>query len=429
MLYERWREVARTFPDSIALREASSGRQWTFRELESAGEQESTGPAGCAFPQGVSPEFILCLLRAWRSGQVVCPLEQPMAPDIDADLPDGAVHLKMTSATTGSSRMIVFTADQLIADAENVVSTMGLRRDWPNLGVISLAHSYGFSNLVLPLVLHGIPLILVSAPLPEVIRNAASGQDAVTLAAVPALWRTWHDAEAIPDQVRLAISAGAPLPVALEQKIFAARGLKLHNFYGSSECGGIAYDATQEPRTDASCVGTPMRNVDLSVDAEGCLQVRSAAVGMTYWPQANGTLQDGVFRTSDLARITDGQVFLLGRSGDQINIAGRKVSPETIEKALAGHPGVRDCLVFGVPVEHGDRSEIIVACVVPGAGAGADNESLRQFLLSQLPAWQVPREWWRVDSLGVNQRGKLSRTEWRRRFLQSHGPDLGAKRH
>ena len=53
---------------------------------------------------------------------------------------------------------------------------MGLRPDWPNLGVISLAHSYGFSNLVLPLLLHGIPLILAPSPLPEAVRQAAGGR-------------------------------------------------------------------------------------------------------------------------------------------------------------------------------------------------------------------------------------------------------------
>ena len=90
---------------------------------------------------------------------------------------------------------------------------MGLRADWPNLGVISLAHSYGFSNLVLPLLLHGIPLILAPAPLPEIIRRAAENEQSITLAAVPAMWRAWHEAGAIPQNVRLAISAGAPLPL------------------------------------------------------------------------------------------------------------------------------------------------------------------------------------------------------------------------
>jgi len=312
--------------------------------------------------------------------------------------------------------MIAFTASQLMADAESVVATMGLRPDWPNVGVISLAHSYGFSNLVLPLLLHGIPLILVPAPLPELVKRAAALERNVTLAAVPALWRTWHDADAIPSSVRLAITAGAPLPLALEQSVFALRGLKIHNFYGSSECGGIAYDATAGPRTESSCVGAPMKGVSLSLAEDGCLEVRSPAVGMTYWPEPSPNLGNGVFRTGDLAEISYGLVYLRGRATDQINVAGRKVSPETIERALMSHPAVADCLVFGAPVDDAQRSEIIVACVV--AGPGGDEIQLRQYLLERLPAWQVPREWWWVDSLGTNSRGKLSRAEWRRRFLE-----------
>src|SRR5205823_14680500 len=100
-----------------------------------------------------------------------------------------------------------------MADAENIVETMGLRREWPNLGVISLAHSYGFSNLVTPLLLHGIPLLLCDSPLPEAVRRAAIGAEAIALPAVPALWRAWHEAAAIPPNVRLAISAGAPFPL------------------------------------------------------------------------------------------------------------------------------------------------------------------------------------------------------------------------
>src|SRR5205085_9914829 len=132
-------------------------------------------------------------------------------------LPSSFVHLKSTSATTGQPRMVAFTAEQLMADAENIVQTMGLCAAWPNLGVISLAHSYGFSNLILPLLLHGIPLILVGSALPEAVRRAAATEGAVTLAAVPALWGKWHEGDAIPPNVRLAISAGAALPLKLEQ--------------------------------------------------------------------------------------------------------------------------------------------------------------------------------------------------------------------
>jgi len=291
---------------------------------------------------------------------------------------------------------------------------MGLRPDWPNLGVISLAHSYGFSNLVLPLLLHGIPLVLLDSPLPESLRRAAATVPHTTLPAVPALWRTWHEAGAIPANVRLAISAGAPLPLSLEQDVFAKAGLKIHNFYGATECGGIAYDISSTPRMDAVCVGSPMKNVTLSVNQDGCLEVRSAAAGQSYWPAPETNLGSGCYSTSDLAEIRDGQVFLRGRASDQINVAGRKVSPEIVERALSQHPQVRDCLVFGAPGAGNGRGEIIVACVVTDPGATL--EALRQFLLEQLPAWQVPREWRLLDSLAPNQRGKLSRAEWRSRL-------------
>lgn len=415
MLYDRWHEIAARFRNEIALRDLTGGKQWTFSQLAAEVEKGRGVDGKIIFPQGISSDFIFAVLQGWRFGRVVCPLEAGQSPPSFSKLPSGCVHLKMTSATTGAPRTIVFKAEQLMADAENIVVTMGLRRDWPNLGVISLAHSYGFSNLVLPLLLCGIPLTLVSAPLPEMVRRAAEEMEGVTLPAVPALWRTWHEAGAISGKIRLAISAGAPLPLALEQAVFSKHGIKIHNFYGSSECGGIAYDATQCPRQDAACVGAPMKNVQLSAGEDGCLQVRGRAVGETYWPEPGDNLGQGCFKTNDLVKFKDGLVYLRGRIGDQINVAGRKISPESIERILLTHPEVSDCLVFGVPSSEEERTEIIVACVAVKNGLTA--EKLKQFMLSQLPAWQVPRQWWFVESLRANQRGKLSRAEWRQKFL------------
>jgi len=322
--------------------------------------------------------------------------------------------LKTTSATTTAPRHVLFTAAQLAADAENILFTMGLRPDWPNLGVISLAHSYGFSSLVLPLLLHGIPLILAPSPLPEVVRRAALGWPALSLPAVPAMWRAWHEAKAIPASANLAISAGAPLPVALEQAVFAGSELKLHNFYGSSECGGIAYDTSDTPRTDDAFVGSAMHGVKLEINEAGCLMVRSHAVGETYWPERDDSLGEGRFETSDLAELKAGQVYLRGRASDVINIAGRKVSPEIIERALSEHTAVKASLVFGVPGPD-ERGDIMVACIATRKPVNAD--ALRKFLLVRLDSWQVPREWWFVDSLTPNQRGKISRADWRKKFL------------
>lgn len=418
MLYDRWREICRTAANQFALSDLASDRSWTFAQLSRAAESGGKSAQTASFPSGQEADFVLEVLRAWRSGRVVCPLEPGQLRPAHKKVPRGIMHLKTTSASTGTPRLIAFTGAQLMADAANIVETMGLRPDWPNLGLISLAHSYGFSNLVLPLLLHGIPLVLAGSALPESVRRAIGNFREVTIAGVPALWRTWLEAGVLSPKVRLAVSAGAPLPLELEKKIHARAGIKIHNFYGSSECGGIAYDETSLPRADAACVGRPMRNVTIDIGPDGCVEVRSSAVGQTYWPKPIDNLGKGVFRTSDLGEMKDGRLFLRGRASDQINVAGRKVLPEAIEAVLSKHPRVRACLAFGVPEDDPRRGETIVACVAGSAGVTPEN--LKQFAISRLPAWQVPRKWWLLETLETNHRGKLSRAEWRKRYLEQY---------
>jgi acyl-CoA synthetase (AMP-forming)/AMP-acid ligase II len=415
MLYELWRRTVDQQGDRWAVRDLSSGREWTFRELEAAAQGHPVAGDSFLFPQGTGLEFLLTTLQGWRQGRVNCPLETGQAPPTLDRAPAGCAHFKVTSATTGQARFIAFTADQLVADVDHIVATMGLRPDWPNLGLISLAHSYGFSNLVLPLLLRGIPLILGHSALPEVLRQAAETSRDVTLPAVPALWRAWHQAGAITRNIRLAISAGAHLPLALEREVFTATGVKIHNFYGASECGGIAYDRSETPRAAETCAGQPMRGVEVSLGEFSCLRVRSAAVGQTYWPEPGAALVEGRFQTSDLAELRDGETHLLGRSTDVINVAGRKVLPELIEQALLGYRGLDACLVFGVPSSVETRGEQIVALLV--SRVEPDLAALRRFLGDRLPSWQIPRAWCMVSDLELNVRGKLSRAEWRRKYL------------
>ena len=415
MLYERWREIAREHASEVAVRDVAAKESITFGELASAIERAAAPEEPALFPQGHDLQFVRTVLIGWKHGRIVCPLEQGQPPPAVGKLPPNCAHLKLTSATTGPARMIVFSEEQLFADPQNIVSTMGLRAEWPNVGLISLAHSYGFSNLILPLLLFGIPLTLARPPLPEMLRAIAKELEAFTLAAVPALWQAWHEARAIPQNVRIAISAGAPLPLGLESDVFAQTGLKIHNFYGSSECGGIAYDRSQKPRSDAALAGTALDNVSLRQSEDGLLTVSGPAVAETYWPESHPRLKNGTFVTSDIVELEkSGNVYLRGRATDLINVAGRKVLPEVIEGQLLYHPAVRDCVVFGMPDADSGRGESIAACVV----AGASERDLREFLLAKVPAWQVPRIWHFMDSLPRNERGKISRAELRRRFLQ-----------
>ena len=347
-----------------ALSEFPSGRRWTFAELADAVEKLPAAGEPFVFAQGHSAEFIFDVLRAWRDRAVLCPLEIGQPKPALPVPPKPACHLKLTSATTGPARAVVFTAEQLAADAENIVATMGLRPDWPNLGAISLAHSYGFSNLVLPLLLHGIPLVMVASPLPEIVRRAAENLSGLTLAAVPALWRTWHETNAIPatDPARhfrrRAVAGG------LERDIFQARGLKIHNFYGSSECGGIAYDATETPRDRRRLRRLAHAQCDARLQRRRLPARRQPRRGTGLLAGAGRRAGSGNFPDQRPRGIPRRPVFLRGRLSDQINVAGRKVSPAAIEQILATHPAVRECIVFGVPGNDADRNETIAAAVV-----------------------------------------------------------------
>lgn len=416
-LQQRWQQVVHAHAERPAVTVAAEGRVLTFAEL--AAEAAVLPPAGAEVTaQGKGLPFLLEVLRAWRDDAVLRPLDGGAAADDFTKVYAPEVcHVKTTSGSTGTPREVLFSAPQLIADADQIVSTMGLRPEWANIGVISMAHSYGFSNLVLPLLLHGIPLILAESPLPEALRKILSGGRGFTLPAVPAMWRAWHAAGVIDERIKLGISAGAPLSLDLERAVTERSGVKIHNFYGSSECGGIAYDRNPEPRPAANLAGSAMDGVGLSVDEEtGCLVVRSAAVGLGY-SDDNPALGGGRFLTSDHVRLADDGVWLEGRASEAINVAGRKISPSVIEEKLLSLPGVRYCVVFGVPSQDAARVEEIVACL--NIKEPDNLLKIQQTSARQLPATEQPRHWRVCQDLEPDARGKISRAVWRERWLAS----------
>jgi long-chain acyl-CoA synthetase len=421
-LYERWLETCAPHRQDWAVREPATGREWTFGALAEAlawMPREAEGRMLVAGADEGVAMFVLKTLQAWRDGAVLMPVEKAGAVVDERPVPEGVAHVKVTSGSTGEPRRVYFGEAPLIADWEQIQRTMRLRREAPNLGVISVAHSYGFSNLVLPLLLGGMPLLALRDPLPGTMRRAFECGGRVTLPAVPAMWRAWHQAGVLEGaEIACGITAGAPMPLELEAAIFERWGLKVHNFYGLSECGGIAFDATDEPRASAEQAGQPMSGVTLRVGEDGCLEVRGAAVATRY-DRASDRLGGGVFRTSDLARLEGGWVYLEGRMTDTIHVAGRKVSPQVIEAALLRHPGVRHCVVFGIASTDAARVEEIVACV--NTEAGVTQDALQAGVGRDLPGWQVPRRWWRTEQLVPDARGKLPRAVWRERFLRAGG--------
>ncbi|MEY2558537.1 MAG: long-chain acyl-CoA synthetase [Verrucomicrobiota bacterium] len=326
--------------------------------------------------------------------------------------------LKLTSGTTAAPRAIRFRSEQLLADCVQICDTMDITDRDLNFAVIPLSHSYGFSNLVTPLLARGVPMVLSRDRMPRAVLDDLARTNATVFPGMPVFYQAFSEMSDVPalPHLRLCISAGAPLPLEVAAKFRAKFHQSIHSFYGSSECGGICYDR-QAPLLEQGFVGEPMRGVELELlkpDAPATrVRVRSVAAGDGYFPAPDeDKLGHGVFIPDDLLSGSDSGFRIVGRISDVINVAGKKVNPAEVEAELLRFTGVRAAVVFGR--ESILRNEEVAACVV---AEGKIRESdLLEFCRTRLSGWQVPKRIFFVKEIPVNERGKINRRELASRF-------------
>lgn len=390
-LYDRWLRIARNRADERAVCE---GGQWiTFGELAERLEKRETVESLVIARTG-GADFFVEILRSWRDGQAVLPLERAATePVLAAPAPDGVALVKYTPGAAGVPRGIWFSPEAVAADGDRITAAMGLRTEHPNIGVVSLAHSYGFSSVVLPLLLHGVPVVLADSPFPAVMEEAVAwAGGSVVLPAVPSMWRAWLRTGRLKNwPVRLAVSAGSPLPLELERSIYETTGLKVHDFYGASECGAIAWDDTATPRTTEGGVGKPLPGVCVRI-LDGRIEVASDAAGTGYdQPRDGDALGGGRYLTRDTGFVENGVLILSGKLTGAINVAGRKVSPAKVERAILDTGLAVAVKVTGFASHDPERCEEIAAHLTLREGATVAD--LKRALAEKLPLWEVPRKW------------------------------------
>ena len=110
----------------------------------------------------------------------------------------------------------------------------------------------------------------------------------------------------------------------------------------------------------------------------------------------------------------DGYLYLGDRTGDMILTGGANVYPAEVEAAIAEHPAVRSCVVFGVPDD--DKGNTIHA-VVEADEADLDVDDLLAFLRERLVLYKLPRTVERVDEPLRDDAGKVRRGELRAAHL------------
>ena len=344
-LLERWQSIVAQKGDAPAIFNTRADVARTFRQVdERASDFESkidNFKAGSviAVQIGNHEDWPSILIACLRRGVVVMPLEQSISDQqrdaalkichacaVVSAVSSGSVEvvrlrtaastvawgkkapalLKLTSGTTAAPRVIRFRSQQLLADCDQICDTMGISDVDLNFGVIPVSHSYGFSNLLTPLIARGVAMVLSQDRTPRAVLDDIAKTNATVFPGMPVFYQAFCEMENAPPlpNLRLCISAGAPLPIATAKKFREKFGLPIHSFYGASECGGICYD--REATNDLEgFVGAPMKDVDLEMVEQSAeasqIRVRSPAVGDGYFPEPDeGKLGDGVFVPDDL---------------------------------------------------------------------------------------------------------------------------------
>lgn len=131
----------------------------------------------------------------------------------------------------------------------------------------------------------------------------------------------------------------------------------------------------------------------------------------TYWDKF---ADKGYYFAGDGARLDDdGDVWLLGRVDDVMNVSGHRLSTAEIESALVGHEGVAEAAVVGASDE--TTGQAVVAFVIiksrflkqnPVEGLG---DELRRWVGEQIGPIARPRDVYIVGELPKTRSGKIMR--------------------
>jgi long-chain acyl-CoA synthetase len=150
-------------------------------------------------------------------------------------------------------------------------------------------------------------------------------------------------------RVRIALSAGAPLPSEV-QALWQVWGVNLKNLFGQTEGGVLAAQFDSFPRPGS--VGAPYPGVEIRLGADEEIIGKSPGSFVGYWsdPAASAeVLQPDGIHTGDIGMLDgDGQLWIVDRKKDIVITAGGKnVSPSRIETALKSSPYISEASVIG----------------------------------------------------------------------------------
>jgi acetyl-CoA synthetase len=227
----------------------------------------------------------------------------------------------------------------------------------------------------------------------------------------------------------------------LAEQVFGGR-VPVINFSGGTEVGG-SFLAPYPVEPIPSCsLGGPSLGMDVDVVDDAGKPLRGSIgelVCRQPWPaMTRGVWRDrerylesywstfpGIWCHGDYARVDEnGQWYILGRSDDVMNVAGKRLAPAEVESVLTTHPAVAEAAAVGIPDPK--KGESVWAFWVPRPGAEIEgvSEELRRLVAAGVGKPFAPAKVWVVDALPKTRSAKILRRAVRAAAIGADPGDL-----
>ncbi len=352
-----------------------------------------------------------------------------MPEPLDANVSDRVAALIYTSGTTGVPKGVMLSHRNLLFMAEGSAKVRSVNPNDRVFGVLPMSHAVGLATVLLGSLAAGASVYLVPRFDPMTARITLDKERITLLYGTPAIFNQLLQYAKLRKlsslkfpELRIITSSGARLDPATKAGTESLFGMVLHNGYGVTECSPtIAMTRPEAPRADTS-IGPPFPGIELKfigsdgqpvADGDvGELRVRGPSVMKGYYRAPEDTAaavdSEGWFNTRDLARMTDGNLVVVGRTTDLIVHQGFNVYPAEVEAVLNAHPAVAQSAVVGRTI-HGDEEVVAFVELMPDSNVSSFD--LADYAAQHLATYKRPSRILLVSSMPLTPTGKVVKGE------------------
>lgn len=351
----------------------------------------------------------------------------PPLPEVAERAGEDPAVLLYTSGTTGRPKGAVLTHANLTSNARLSAELFSLAPGDVMFGGLPFFHVFGQTVALNGALGAGATVTLLPRFDPARALEILVRDEVTVFAGVPSMYVALLQAaggEPVrAPRLRAGVSGGSPLPVEVLERFEALFGAPIYEGYGLSETSPVVCFNQEDRGRRPGSIGTVVRGAQLRVlddaGAEvpvgeiGELAVAGEYVMAGYWrnPEATAAaVQDGWFRTGDLARVDeDGFYWIVDRKKDMVLRGGYNVYPREVEEVLYQFPGIAEAAVVGVPDEAmGEEVAAVVAFRdVPEPERSARLDELDAFVRERLARYKHPRWYKVVEELPKGPTGKI----------------------